>query len=50
LLKISEGKRKEESRNGIFQEAEILEESREFQNGSCESYFEVLRAMHKAKI
>jgi hypothetical protein len=50
LLNISEGKRKEESRNGIFQEAEILEESKKFQNGSCERYFEVPRAMHKAKI
>jgi hypothetical protein len=40
----------EERRNGIFQEDEILEERGEFQTGSCESYFEVLRAMHKAKI
>ena len=40
LLNISE-----ERRYGIFQEAEILEESGEFQNGS----FELLRAMHKAK-
>ena len=36
ILNIAEGKRKEESRNGIFQEAEILEECGEFQNGSCE--------------
>ena len=43
-------KSEEERRNGIFQETEILEESGEFQTGSCESYFEVLRAMHKAKI
>jgi len=50
VIFIIESKRKEESRNGIFQEAEILEESREFQNGSFERYFEVLRAMHKAKI
>ena len=43
-------KSEEECRNGIFQEDEILEESGEFQNWSCEKYFEVLRALHKAKI
>ena len=46
LLNISE----EERGNGIFQEDEILEESGEFQNGSFEKYFGVLRALHKAKI
>ena len=40
----------EERRNGNFQEDEILEESGEFRNGSFERHFEVLRALHKAKI
>ena len=39
----------EERRNGNFQEDEILEESGEFQNGSFERDFRVLRALHKAK-
>jgi len=39
----------EERRYGIFQEAEILNESRKFQTGISESHFEVLRAMCKAK-
>ena len=45
LLNISE----EERGNGIFQEDYILEESGEFQNGSFERHFGVLRALHKAK-
>ena len=40
----------EERRNGFFQEDEILEESGEFQDGSFERHFGVLRALHKAKI
>ena len=34
----------------MFQEAEILEESGELQNGSYKQYFEVPTAMHKAEI
>jgi hypothetical protein len=50
LRKKFEGKRREQRINGMFQEAEILEDSGEFQNRRCERCFEMLGAMHKAKI
>jgi hypothetical protein len=34
----------------MFQEAEILEERGDLQNGSYKKYFEVSAAMHKAEI
>jgi hypothetical protein len=34
----------------MFQEAEILEENWDLQNGSYKKYFEVFAAMHNAEI